>query len=181
MFRTIPFGFTRAAPILAAIAIALVAIAGERPALAQHASHGKTPTFRVGALVIEAPWARATPAGAKTAAAYLKITNNGSEPDRLIGGSAPFAGSVEVHEMSIANGVMRMRRLEKGLEIKPGQTVELKPGGNHIMFQELRERISEGKPLKGTLQFEKAGSVDVEYAVAPIGGTPSGGHGHMKH
>jgi copper(I)-binding protein len=181
MFLTISVGFTRAAPILTAAAIVLAAIAGERTALAQQGTGVKAATFKAGALVIEAPWARATPTGARTAAAYLKITNNGSEPDRLIGGSAPFAGSVEVHEMSITNGVMRMRRLDKGLEIKPGQTVELKPGGNHIMFQELRERLSEGKPLKGTLQFEKAGSVEVEYAIAPIGGTPSGGHGHMKH
>lgn len=181
MLRTISVGSVlRASPILAAAAaLAMMAIAGERPALAQHASHGKTTTFKAGQLVIEAPWIRATPAGAKTAAAYLKITNTGSEADRLVGGSVPIAGSVEVHEMSISNGVMRMRRLENGLEIKPGQTVELKPGGNHIMLQELRERISEGKPVKGVLQFEKAGSVEVEYAIAPIGGTPSGGH--MKH
>ena len=126
-------------------------------------------TFKVGSLVIEAPWARATPGGAQVGGAYLKITNTGGEADRLIGGSLPIAGAVEVHEMSMTGGVMRMRKLDKGLEIKPGQTLELKPGGYHIMFMGLREGLKQGQPVKGTLQFEKAGSVEVEYRVAPIG------------
>ena len=71
--------------------------------------------------------------------------------------------------MSMTDGVMRMRKLEKGLEIKPGQTVELKPGGYHIMFMGLREGLKQGQPIKGTLVFEKAGTVEVEYLVAPIG------------
>ena len=126
-------------------------------------------TYKVGQLVIEAPWARATPGGAKVGGAYLKITNTGAEADRLIGGSLPIAAAVEVHEMSMSDGVMKMRKLDKGLEIKPGQTVELKPGGYHIMFTGLREGLKQGQPVKGTLQFEKAGSVEVEYRVAPIG------------
>jgi periplasmic copper chaperone A len=137
-------------------------------------------TYKAGALVIEAPWARATPGGAKVGGAYLKITNTGTEPDHLIGGSLPAATSVEVHEMSMTDGVMKMRKLEKGLEIKPGQTVELKPGGYHVMFMGLRESLKQGQPLKGTLQFEKAGSVEVEYRVEPIGsqGTAKKGHQH---
>ena len=126
-------------------------------------------TYKVGTLVIEAPWARATPGGAKVGGAYLKITNTGTEPDRLIGGSLSIAAAVEVHEMSMSDGVMKMRKLDKGLEIKPGQTLELKPGGYHIMFTELREGLKQGQPVKGTLQFEKAGSVEIEYSVAPIG------------
>ena len=126
-------------------------------------------TYKVGPLVIEAPWARATPGGAQVGGAYLKITNTGAEADRLIGGSLPIAASVEVHEMSMTDGVMKMRKLEKGLEIKPGQTVELKPGGYHIMFMGLREGLKQGQPVKGTLVFEKAGTVEVEYLVAPIG------------
>ena len=101
---------------------------------------------------------------------YLKVTNTGAEADRLIGGSLPIAATtVEVHEMSMTDGVMRMRKLDKGLEIKPGQAVELKPGGYHIMFMGLREGLQQGQPVKGTLEFEKAGSVEVEYRVAPIG------------
>ena len=131
-------------------------------------------TFKVGPLVIEAPWARATPGGAQVGGGYLKITNTGAEADRLIGGSLPTATSVEVHEMSMTDGVMRMRKLEKGLEIKPGQTVELKPGGHHIMFMGLREGLKQGQPVKGTLAFEKAGSVEIEYSVAPIGAQSGG-------
>jgi copper(I)-binding protein len=143
-------------------------------AFAQHAP----PTYKVGSLVIEAPWARATPAGAKVAGGYLKITNKGQQPDRLVGGSLPVAAAVEVHEMKMADGVMKMRRLEKGLEIKPGQTVELKPGSYHLMFMGLREGLKDKQTIKGTLVFEKAGSVEVEYRVAPIG-AKSGGHmGH---
>jgi hypothetical protein len=143
-------------------------------AFAQHAP----PTYKVGSLVIEAPWARATPAGAKVAGGYLKITNKGQQPDRLVGGSLPVAAAVEVHEMKMAEGVMKMRRLEKGLEIKPGQTVELKPGSYHLMFMGLREGLKDKQTIKGTLVFEKAGSVEVEYRVAPIG-AKSGGHmGH---
>ena len=131
-------------------------------------------TYKVGPLVIEAPWARATPGGAQVGGGYLKITNTGAETDRLIGGSLPIATSVEVHEMSMTDGVMRMRKLEKGLEIKPGQTVELKPGGYHIMFMGLREGLKQGQPIKGTLVFEKAGSVEVEYLVEPIGAQSGG-------
>jgi periplasmic copper chaperone A len=151
-------------------------------------------SYTLGPLVIEAPWARATPGGAQVAAGYVKVTNKGSEPDRLTGGTLPVAAAVEVHEMSMSAGVMKMRRLEQGLEIKPGQTVELKPGGYHIMFMGLREGLKEGQPVKGTLVFEKAGTIEIEYRVAPIGaqsggqsGSQSGGQsggkagGHKHH
>jgi len=126
-------------------------------------------TYKVGALVITAPWTRVTPGGAQVGGAYLKITNTGAEADRLIGGSLPIATAVEVHEMSVTDGVMKMRKLDKGLEIAPGQTVELKPGGYHLMFTGLREGLKQGQPIRGTLVFEKAGTVEVEYRVAPIG------------
>ena len=135
-------------------------------------------SYKVGQLVVEAPWARATPGGAQVAAGYLKLINKGSEPDRLVGGTLPTAAAVEVHEMAMTDGVMRMRRLEKGLEVKPGQTVELKPGGFHIMFTGLREGLKAGQTVKGTLMFEKAGSVEVEYRVAPIGAQSPGQKQH---
>jgi copper(I)-binding protein len=129
----------------------------------------------VGALVIESPWARATPGGAQVAGGYLKITNTGPEADRLIGGSLPVAAHVEVHEMAMADGVMKMRRLQHGLEIKPGETVELKPGGYHVMFMGLQAALKEGQRIKGTLVFQRAGTVEIDYRVAPIG-AQSGGH-----
>jgi copper(I)-binding protein len=153
--------------------------AGEAPMLSRVADKKPTSaTYNIGALVIEAPWARATPGGAKVAGGYLKITNTGKESDRLVGGSLPIAAEVEVHEMAMANNVMKMRRLANGLEIKPGQTVELKPGGFHLMFMGLSSGLKAGQPVKGTLRFEKAGTLDVEYRVAPIGAQSGGGHAH---
>ncbi len=154
--------------------------------LAQHSQHGgghaamaDTKVYKLGSLTIEAPWARATPGGAKVAGGFMKITNAGKEPDRLIGGTVPFAGRFEVHEMAVEGGIMKMRQLSKGLEIKPGETVELKPGGYHVMFMDLTSGLKQGEAVKGTLVFEKAGKVDVEYKVGPIGGgAPAGGHSH---
>lgn len=138
-------------------------------------------TYKAGALVIEGPWARATPGGARVGGGYLKITNTGTEPDRLIGGSLPIAGAVEVHEMAMSGDVMKMRHLEHGLEIKPGQTVELKPGGNHLMFMNLTGGLKAGETVKGTLKFEKAGTVEIEFKIAPIGAQSPGMGDHHHH
>jgi uncharacterized protein YcnI len=133
-------------------------------------------TYKAGDLVITAPWVRATPRGAPVAGGYLTITNNGREPDRLVGGSFAAAGRFEVHEMSMEGGVMRMRPVADGLEIKPGQTVELKPGGLHLMFMGLKEQLKAGDTVKGTLEFAKAGKVEVVYPVRSMGA--GGGHKH---
>ncbi|MGX9432658.1 MULTISPECIES: copper chaperone PCu(A)C [Bradyrhizobium] len=90
-----------------------------------------------GDLVISQAWSRATPKGAKTGGGYFTIKNKGSAPDRLTGGSADVAGSVQVHEMSMEGGVMKMRPVEKGLTIEPGKTVKLAPGGYHLMMMDL--------------------------------------------
>jgi periplasmic copper chaperone A len=138
--------------------------------------------YKAGSLEIKHPWSRATPKGATVAGGYLSIVNSGSAPDRLIGGSVEGAGKFEVHEMSMDGGVMKMRPLPKGLEIRPGQTVELKPGSYHLMFIGLKQPLEQGKSLKGTLVFEKAGKIAVEYAVEAIGASPQGGHsGHRGH
>ena len=134
--------------------------------------------YKVGTLQIVHPWSRATPKGASVAAGYMTITNTGTEPDRLIGGSSPVAGRVEVHEMSMDGGVMKMRPLKDGLELKPGQTVELKPGSFHVMMLDLKEPVKMGDRVKGTLTFEKAGAVDVEYAVVAAGASPGGKSEH---
>jgi periplasmic copper chaperone A len=125
--------------------------------------------YKVGAIEIDHPWSRAVPKGASVAAGYLTIRNTGSEPDRLVSGSTPVAGKFEVHEMSMDNGVMRMRPVADSLEIKPGQTVELKPQSFHIMMTGLKQPIEKGKSFKGTLVFEKAGAVEVDFSVEAIG------------
>ena len=144
-----------------------------------HGAHGAAAkTYKAGSLVIEAPWSRATPGGARVAAGFLKITNTGKEADRLIGGTIEAAKKVEVHEMTMTDNVMRMRQLPKGLEIKPGETVELKPSSYHLMFMDIAKPLKADDVVKGVLRFERAGEVAVEYRVAPLGSQPSGGHKH---
>jgi copper(I)-binding protein len=133
--------------------------------------------YKAGSIEIKHPWSRATPKGAKVAGGFMKLINTGSEPDRLIGGSTTAAGKFEIHETAMENGVMKMRPLPKGIEVKPGQTVELKPGSYHLMFVGVTVPFEQGKRVKGTLQFEKAGTVEVEYAVEAAGSSP-GGHHH---
>jgi periplasmic copper chaperone A len=141
---------------------------------------GRASDYKVGDLAIDRPWSRATPKGAKTAAGYLKITNTGTTPDRLVGGSFALSRRLEIHEMSMDQGVMKMRELTAGLDIKPGATVELKPGSYHLMFTDLTRALAKDDRIKGTLQFEKAGTVEIEYAVEAIGATPAPHHGHGK-
>ena len=146
------------------------------------ASAGQAHEFKAGELTIDHPWTRATPAGAQTAGGYAKITNHGTEADTLTGGFATGAEKVEVHEMKMENNVMKMRALEGGLTIKPGETVELKPGSYHFMMMGLKEPYKEGEMVKGTLVFEKAGKVDVEFKVEALGAKESQGMSHdMKH
>ena len=153
--------------ILRAVMV-LAALALSGPATAE--------TYSVGGLQIGHPWARATPKGATVGAGYLTITNKGAEPDRLIGGSAAPASRFEVHATVTENGVARMRQVN-GLEIKPGETVEFKPGGMHLMFVGLRQPLAQGQTVKGTLVFEKAGTVAIEFAVQAVG-APAGGQRH---
>jgi copper(I)-binding protein len=135
--------------------------------------------YKAGSIEIKHPWARATPKGATVAGGYMKLINTGTTPDRLIGGTNANAEKFEMHQMTMDNGVMKMRPLPNGIEIKPGETVELKPGSYHLMFVGVKQPFEKGKRVKGTLKFEKAGTVDVEYAVEAIGGTPKMNHDHM--
>lgn len=131
-----------------------------------------------GSIKITGTWTRATPAGAKSAGGFLKITNTGTQADRLVGGTLVAAGKVEIHEMSMKDGVMKMGPLEKGLEIKPGATVEMKPGGYHVMFMDLKSQIKQGDTIDGTLLFERAGTIKISYGVAEIGAKDMG---HKSH
>jgi periplasmic copper chaperone A len=139
---------------------------------------------RAGDLVITQAWSRATPGGAKIGGGYLTIENKGATPDRLIGGSADIAGKIEVHEMAMKDGVMTMRPLDKGLSIEPGKTVKLAPGGYHLMMFDLKGPLKQGEKLAVTLEFEKAGKVQVPFDVAGVGaqapGNDAGGHMEMK-
>jgi periplasmic copper chaperone A len=141
---------------------------------------------RAGDLVITQPWSRATPGGAKIGGGYVTIENKGSVPDRLIGGSTDIADTVQIHQMTMNNGVMTMRAMQNGLTIEPGKTVKLAPGGYHLMLVDLKSPLKQGDKVPVTLEFEKAGKVKLSFDVqgigsqGPAGGGSAGGHMDMK-
>ena len=155
-------------------ALALALAVSAAPALAQE--------FKAGDIVIEKPWARATPKGAQVGGGYLTIENKGAAPDKLTGGSADFA-KVEVHQMKSVNGVMEMREVAGGLAIPAHGKVAFAPGGYHLMFTHLAHPLSKGEVVKVTLNFEHAGTVPVAFPVMGIGASgpePMQGMGGSK-
>lgn len=136
--------------------------------------------YKVGSLHIDRPWARATPPGAQVGGGYVTITNGGTEPDRLTGASSPVAGEVTIHQMEMVGGVMHMQSESGGLEIKPGETLTLKPGGYHLMFEHLKEPLKRGERVPATLDFARAGKVNVEFSVESVGARGPAEH-DMSH
>ena len=102
--------------------------------------------------------------GAKVGAAYLRVTNGSTEPDRLVAVSTPMASKAELHSVIDDNGVMKMRLVE-GIALKPGETVELKPGGLHVMLMDIQPGLKPGDTIPLTLTFEKAGVKSVSASV----------------
>ncbi|MEO9808558.1 MAG: copper chaperone PCu(A)C [Nitratireductor sp.] len=138
--------------------------------------------FSRGDIRIDHPWSRITPSVAPVAGAYLTVINSGTEADRLTGGSTPIAERIEIHRMTMENGIARMRPLPDGVEIAPGASVELAPGGIHLMLIKPSRQLVEGDRFKARLDFAKGGAVDVEFVVqknasAETGsGAEHGGH-----
>jgi copper(I)-binding protein len=140
-----------------------------------------TPTlaheYKLGPIEVRHPWSRATPATAPSAGGFLTVVNKGDGPDRLVAVQSPAADQVQIHDMKMDGNVMRMRELDNGLAVPAGQTVELKPGGYHVMFIGLKAPFAKGQKVPATLVFEKAGKVDVEFMVDALGATePSARH-----
>ena len=145
-------------------------------ALAPSLAHAQDVT--AGDLVLQHPWARATPNGAQVAGGYVTIVNHGSTADTLTGGSLVAAEKAEVHDMTTDNGVMRMRATGP-LDIPAGGAVTLSPSGRHLMFTGLKRGLKKGEQVDGTLTFARAGTVPVRFDVEAIGArTPSGTGGH---
>lgn len=131
---------------------------------------------------IQTPWTRAVPPTSKVGAGYMTVVNTGTADDRLIAARSGIAARVEIHEMTMDAGVMRMRELKDGLAVAAGQSVELKPGGYHVMFMGLREPIKAGDVVDVTLVFEGAGEIAVKLRAAKIGaGAPPAHAGHGMH
>lgn len=144
-------------------------------ALAAVALLGSSAAAASNTMVVSEAWARATPQGAPTGAAYLTITNRGRAPDRLVGADSPAARAVQVHEMSMAHGVMHMGEVKGGAAIAPGASLKLQPGGWHLMLIGLKAPLVAGARVPVTLRFEKAGAVKV---VLPVRAAPMAGVGH---
>jgi copper(I)-binding protein len=131
---------------------------------------------------VSGAWTPAPPPGAPTAAGYLTIVNEGSAPDRLLGGSSPAAVQVQLHSMSTEGGIMRMRPLAGGLPIAPHSTVKVQPGGAHLMLAGLKRPLKVGQHVPVTLDFARAGHLQVSFVVQPQGaGAPSMGMGGREH
>jgi copper(I)-binding protein len=125
-----------------------------------------------GSMEIREPWARPSSSRLLEAAGFVTVTNNGSEPDRLLGASSPAAASVELHAIKVVGANVQMRPLADGLLVHGGVTITLKPRGYHLLLQGLKIPPRTGSRLPVTLAFEKAGSIDIELQVkspGPIG------------
>ncbi len=143
-----------------------------------HAAHGaQDEVVKAGEMEISEGWARAMLPGQKAGGGYLTIANHGNAADRLVAATSPAAGKVEIHTMSMKGEVMEMRPVEGGLEIPAGETVELKPGGLHVMFLNVKEPFKEGASVPVTLDFEHAGKVEMSLPVK----TAAGGGDHSNH
>ena len=146
------------------------------PGLAQGASSSS--------IIVEQPWSRATPSGAKTGAVYMTIDNKSGTADRLTGASSDVADKLQIHEMKVENGVMQMREIAGGLTIPVNGSVVLKPGKLPCDADRTEEAARCRGKFPLTLTFEKAGNISVTVPVHTMGATPDkgnmGGMGHME-
>ncbi len=123
--------------------------------------------IKVGDIQIIHPWARASAGPSRAGAAYFSISNDGASADRLISAATPMAKKAQLHTHIMDAGVMKMRHV-KGIEIAPGDTAALEPGGAHVMLMGLRGPLKEGEPFPLTLTFEKAGSIEITVEVQGV-------------
>jgi copper(I)-binding protein len=150
------------------LAFAALLIGFAAPALAQGTGNAS--------IAVEQPYARATPSGAKTGAAYMTIDNKSGTADRLTGVSSDVADKVQIHEMKVANGVMQMREITDGLPVPADGSVVLKPGSYHVMLIGLKKPLTAGETFPLKLTFAKAGTISVTVPVQAMGANMGGGN-----
>ncbi len=126
---------------------------------------------------VDHAWTRATAPGAKVGGGYMTIKNAGAA-DKLVSASSPVAAKVELHIHTNDNGVMKMREVPGGYDIPAKGALELKPGGAHLMFMDLKAPLKEGDKVPVKLKFEKAGEVSAEFQVGGLGASSMPMHGH---
>jgi copper(I)-binding protein len=159
--------------LLALTLLLLVAIV--QGVLAFVAAPADAHDYRLKSLRIDHPFARATPPGATSGGVFLTVENTGIVPDRLLGVSSPVARAVELHDMTLRDGVMQMRAVST-VEVKPGDKLELKPGGYHAMLSDLTKPLKAGDRFPVTLTFQHAGAIEVSVRVEPMGAKPTQAH-----
>ncbi len=147
---------------LLAAALSLAALCGPAHALDQ--------TAKLGDLAVTAPSIRAMVPGASVAGGFMTIANRGKEADRLVSVATPGVKRVEIHEMKMDGEVMKMRKLDDGLPLPAGQTVQLKSGGYHLMFIQPEKPYRQGDSVPVTLTFQKAGKVEIAFPVTSQSG-----------
>lgn len=134
--------------------------------------------YRLDQLEVDHPWSRPTPPNTQVGGGFMTITNHGETSDRLISVEVDFARTVEIHETRQEGELMRMVHLPEGLEIPAGATVNLQPGGHHVMFMGLSQQLREGEHLEAVLVFEQAGNLPVLFHVEARSGGHNHGHDH---
>jgi copper(I)-binding protein len=135
-------------------------------------------------VTVKDPWVRATVSQQKATGAFMQITS--AQDAQLVSASSPVAGVVEVHEMTMEKDVMKMRAM-KSLDLPAGKSVELKPGGYHVMLMDLKQQMKEGDTVPVTLVFEgkdkKRSTIEVKAAVKALTtqAKPADPHSAHKH
>lgn len=138
-------------------------------------------TASAASIRIEHPYSHPTPAPGVPAVGFITLSNSGQQADRLIAATSPAAERIEIHETQMHDGVMKMRALPKGVALPIGKTVALAPGGTHLMLFDVRQPLVAGQSVPVTLQFERAGAVEVLFAVEPREPAPTPAEDHSQH
>ncbi|UWF66633.1 MULTISPECIES: DUF1775 domain-containing protein [unclassified Brucella] len=175
-----PHDLKHPAPQLRVLAAASTDEHAGHDAMSEHMNHAAMPT-KVGDLVITSPSVRAMVPGAKVAGGFLTIANDGKKADKLVSVSAPGVKRVEIHEMTMQDQIMKMRKLEGGLDLPAGKTMQLKSGGYHLMFIEPEHPYEEGETVPVTLEFKKAGKVEINFPVTAKKGQTKDHSEHSSH
>lgn len=170
--------------LLGVWSLTLAACSRDPQAEQSHAQHGQQQADKqtsLGAaqvqqgITVKNAWVRPTVGEQDATGAYLSIVP--SEPMALVGVASPAAEIAEVHEMKMEGDVMRMRMAPR-IEIKAGETLELKPGGYHVMLMALTAPVTSGQEVELSLQFEKADGSRLEIPVKAVAAQHAGGHAH---
>jgi periplasmic copper chaperone A len=171
---------TRRSIVLALVLAAVAALVGAESLLIQILpKDATTDTAAIGGqrhvqtsglnpITVEHPWARATPGGAMTGAAYMTLINSGDTADQLLGATTPVAEKVQFHKETEENGVARMREMH-AVDLEPGTKIIFKPGEMHMMIVGLKQPLTEGQAFQLTLQFEKADDIEVTVPIEKVG------------